>query len=57
MNPHGSVATTVHLQMSRAGYELVATHDLVKGHWFGEFRVHRDRPGGAGHPSVRGVRG
>ncbi len=39
MNPHGSVPTAVHLQMSRAGYELVATHDLVKGHWFGEFRV------------------
>jgi predicted methyltransferase len=40
MNPHGSVPGRVHIQMSRAGYELVETHDVVDGHWFALFRVH-----------------
>ena len=40
MNPHGSVPGRVHIQMSRAGYELVETHDVVKGHWFAVFRGH-----------------
>jgi predicted methyltransferase len=40
MNPHGSVPRRVHAQMSRAGYELVGTHDLVRGHWLAVFRVH-----------------
>jgi ubiquinone/menaquinone biosynthesis C-methylase UbiE len=40
MNPHGSVPRRLHLEMSRAGYELVETHDIVDGHWFGVFRVH-----------------
>jgi ubiquinone/menaquinone biosynthesis C-methylase UbiE len=39
MNPHGSVPGRVQAQMSRAGYELVATHDLVHGHWFAVFRI------------------
>jgi ubiquinone/menaquinone biosynthesis C-methylase UbiE len=39
MNPHGSVSRRVHGQMSRAGYELVETHDVVHGHWFAVFRV------------------
>jgi len=38
MNPHGSVPDRVHLEMSRAGFALTATHDLVRGHWFAEFR-------------------
>jgi ubiquinone/menaquinone biosynthesis C-methylase UbiE len=37
MNPHGSVPDRVHTQMKRAGYELVATHDVVRGHWFAVF--------------------
>jgi len=41
MNPHGSVPGRVHTQMSRAGYRLVETHDVVKGHWFAVFRVSR----------------
>jgi predicted methyltransferase len=40
MNPHGSVPGRVHAQMSRAGYELVQTHDVVRGHWFAVFKVH-----------------
>lgn len=39
MNLHGSVPRRVHAQMSRAGYELVETHDVVDGHWFALFRV------------------
>ena len=40
MNPHGSVPDRVHLEMSRAGYELLETHDFIPGHWFALFRVH-----------------
>jgi arsenite methyltransferase len=39
MNPHGSVPDRVHTYMSRAGYELVETHDVVPGHWFAVFKV------------------
>ena len=39
INPHGSVPGRVHAQMSRAGYELVETHDIVHGHWFAVFKV------------------
>ncbi len=39
MNPHGSVPSRVQTQMSRAGYRLVETHDVVYGHWFALFRV------------------
>jgi ubiquinone/menaquinone biosynthesis C-methylase UbiE len=42
MNPHGSVPSRVHAQMSRAGYELVETHDIVYGHWFAVFKVRRE---------------
>jgi len=38
VNPHGSVPRRVHQQMSRAGYELVETHDVVHGHWFAVFK-------------------
>jgi len=39
MNPHGSMPDRVHARMSRAGYELVETHDVVHGHWFAVFKV------------------
>jgi predicted methyltransferase len=39
MNPHGSVAERVHAQMSRAGFELIETYDIVNGHWFAVFGV------------------
>lgn len=39
MNPHGSVPSVIHAQMGQAGYELVETHDAVKGHWFAVFKV------------------
>jgi ubiquinone/menaquinone biosynthesis C-methylase UbiE len=39
MNPHGSVPARVVVEMTRAGYELIQTHDLVRGHWFGVFRA------------------
>jgi ubiquinone/menaquinone biosynthesis C-methylase UbiE len=39
MNPHGSVPGRVVEQMGRAGYELVRNHEVVYGHWFGEFVV------------------
>jgi ubiquinone/menaquinone biosynthesis C-methylase UbiE len=42
MNPHGSVPSRVHAQLSRAGYELVETHDIVYGHWFAVFKVRRE---------------
>lgn len=44
MNPHGSVPRRVHDQMSRAGYELVETHDVVHGHWLAVFRLARRSP-------------
>jgi len=53
MNPHGSVPSRVHDEMSSAGYELIETHDLVHGHWFGVFRVH---PSGAPVPRGRARR-
>jgi hypothetical protein len=43
MNPHGSMPRRVSAQMSRAGYEQIATHDVVKGHWFAEFRATKRR--------------
>jgi ubiquinone/menaquinone biosynthesis C-methylase UbiE len=49
MNPHGSVPGRVQAQMTRAGYELVETHDFIHGHWFAVFKVHP----GAERGSVR----
>ena len=37
INPHGSVPGRVREEMGRAGYELVETHDIVRGHWFAVF--------------------
>jgi hypothetical protein len=36
---HGSPSRRVREEMGRAGYRLVATHDVVVGHWFGIFEV------------------
>jgi arsenite methyltransferase len=36
---HGTASARILEEMSRAGFELVTTHDLVRGHWFGEFAV------------------
>lgn len=43
INPHGSVPRRVRLQMHLAGYELVATHEFVHGHWYGVFRANPRR--------------
>jgi hypothetical protein len=43
LNPHGSVPSQVIAEMNSAGYELVRTHDVVYGHWFGEF-IARSEP-------------
>ncbi|MEA2676981.1 MAG: hypothetical protein QOJ81_1122 [Chloroflexota bacterium] len=37
MNPHGSVPAQVVDDMARAGYTLVETIDIVRGHWLGVF--------------------
>lgn len=37
INPHGSVPDRVTAQMKQAGYDLVETHDIVRGHWFAVF--------------------
>ncbi len=37
MNPHGSVPRRVRAVMTQAGYELLETHEVVQGHWFGVF--------------------
>jgi predicted methyltransferase len=37
INPHGSVPAHVEAQMASAGFRLVETIDLVRGHWFGVF--------------------
>ena len=39
MNPHGSVPARVIEEMGRAGFELVETVDIVRGHWLGVFVV------------------
>jgi predicted methyltransferase len=36
---HGSSSRRVREEMAAAGYRLVATHDVVHGHWFGIFQV------------------
>jgi predicted methyltransferase len=36
---HGSSSPRVIREMTDAGYRLVATHDLVRGHWFGFFEL------------------
>jgi len=36
---HGSSPRRLLREMTDAGYRLVDTHDVVRGHWFGEFVV------------------
>ncbi len=36
---HASSPRRLRRQMADAGYRLVATHDVVRGHWFGVFEV------------------
>jgi arsenite methyltransferase len=36
---HATSPRRVRREMTRAGYRLVATHDVVFGHWFGVFEV------------------
>jgi ubiquinone/menaquinone biosynthesis C-methylase UbiE len=42
---HASSPRLVLREMKEAGYRLIATHDVVRGHWFGVFEA-ADRPGG-----------
>jgi SAM-dependent methyltransferase len=42
MGPHGTAPGRIRREMAEAGYGLTTTHDLVVGHWFGEFQVARD---------------
>ena len=37
--PHASDPRMVQREMTEAGYRLVTTHDLVRGHWLGEFQA------------------
>jgi predicted methyltransferase len=39
MNPHGSKPDRLLSQMERAGYELAESHDIVRGHFFGVFKL------------------
>jgi len=36
---HATAPRRLLRDMTRAGYRLVATHDVVRGYWFGEFEV------------------
>ena len=36
---HGSSPRRLLREMTDAGYRLASTHDIVRGHWFGEFEV------------------
>jgi predicted methyltransferase len=37
--PHATDPRTVRREMEEAGYRLVATHDVVRGYWFGIFEA------------------
>jgi arsenite methyltransferase len=37
--PHATDPRKVQREMAEAGYRLVATHDVVRGYWFGVFEV------------------
>jgi predicted methyltransferase len=40
---HGSSSRRLLREMTDAGYRLVATHEIVRGHWFGILEVERAR--------------
>ena len=42
---HASSPRRILSDMTAAGYELIATHDVVRGYWFGLFEVSRERQG------------
>ena len=42
MNPHATHPKRILGDMARAGFTLVTTHDVVSGHWFGDFRARPD---------------
>jgi predicted methyltransferase len=48
---HASSPRKVQREMTDAGYRLVATHEVVRGYWFGEFEL---APGAAGQPARGG---
>jgi predicted methyltransferase len=37
--PHASDPWKVQREMAEAGFSLIATHDVVRGYWFGEFKA------------------
>jgi ubiquinone/menaquinone biosynthesis C-methylase UbiE len=37
--PHATDPRKVQRQMTEAGYRLIATHDVVRGYWFGLFEI------------------
>ncbi len=37
--PHASSPRRVLREMTDAGYRLIATHDVVRGYWFGQFEL------------------
>jgi predicted methyltransferase len=42
---HASSPRRVQRDMAEAGYRLIATHDIVRGYWFGLFEVAERTPG------------
>jgi arsenite methyltransferase len=43
MGRHGTPSRQVRAGMARAGFSLTRTHDVVRGHWFGEFQVRSEQ--------------
>jgi hypothetical protein len=41
---HASSPRRVLREMAEAGYRLIATHDVVRGYWFGVFEVAAAQP-------------
>jgi arsenite methyltransferase len=41
LGPHATSPQRVQREMAEAGYRLAATHDVVRGYWFGVFEVAR----------------
>jgi hypothetical protein len=37
--PHATEPRKVQREMEEAGHRLVATHDVVRGYWFGVFQA------------------
>jgi SAM-dependent methyltransferase len=52
LGPHASSPRRVQREMAEAGYRLTATHDVVRGYWFGLFEV----AGLVGRQSATGCR-